>query len=190
MSVILLAALAILPPSASAGMTPEEVKAFEEFKLLAKKGDPQGQFKLGGCYDFGEGVARDQVEAVKWYRKAADQGLTLAQFRLFVCYFNGFGVPKDQVEGAKWCRMAAEQGDLSAQFALGSLYYYGTGVPKDDIEAYAYYNLAATVMPLAGAERDRLQKDLPHDVVLRGQQRSRDLLKEINDRKAVKNGRK
>jgi TPR repeat protein len=190
MSTILLAALAILPTSASAGMSPEEVKAFEGFKRLAEKGDPQGQYNLGDCYYSGEGVARNQVEAVKWYRKAADQGLTPAQFRLFVCYFNGYGVPKDQVEGAKWCRMAADQGNLDAQFALGYLYYYGTGVPKDDIEAYAYYNLAATELPLAQAERDRLQKDLPNDVVLRGQQRSRDLFKDINDRKAVKTGRK
>ena len=86
LSSVLLAVLVFLTSSASAGMSPEEVKAFEGYKAKAGKGDPVAQFNLGNCHYKGEGVAKDMVEAVKWYRKAADKGLADAQFNLGACY--------------------------------------------------------------------------------------------------------
>ena len=80
LSAILLAVLALLPSSASAGMTPEEVKAFEAYKAKADQGHAQAQYNLGTCYLDGIGVAKDQVEAVKWHRKAADHGYAAAQY--------------------------------------------------------------------------------------------------------------
>ena len=59
---------------ARAGMTPQEVKAFEGYKAQAEKGDRVAQHNLGYQYFKGSGVAKDFVQAVSWYRKAAEQG--------------------------------------------------------------------------------------------------------------------
>ena len=104
----ILGLLALSP--AYAGMTPEEVKAFEGYKLLAEKGDPVAQASLGYCYDNGEGVTKDQAQAVTWYRKAAEQGRAVAQFNLGYCYANGNGVAKDEVRAVSWYSKAAVQG--------------------------------------------------------------------------------
>ena len=63
LSAVLLAVLVFLPLSASAGMTPKEVNAFQGYKAEAEKGNRGAQFILGLCYAAGEGVAKNQVEA-------------------------------------------------------------------------------------------------------------------------------
>ena len=115
LSSVLLAVLVFLTSSASAGMSPEEVKAFEDYKAKAEKGDPVAQFKLGVCYSDGEGVAKDVVEAVKWVRKAADQGYAHAQSKLGVCYAKGEGVAKDMVEAYAFFNLAGITEELARQ---------------------------------------------------------------------------
>ena len=136
------AKLALLPSSASARMTPGEVKIFVSHKAKAEKGDRAAQYVLGGCYAGGFGVAEDTVEAVKWYHKAAEQGEPRAQFWLGVSYANGNGVVQDLVEAVKWFHLSAIQGDTNAQEHLAHCYYKGEGVTKNDFEAYAYWNLS------------------------------------------------
>jgi hypothetical protein len=182
LSAILLALLAFLPWSASAGMTPEEVKAFEGYKAKVEKGDASAQFSLGTCYLDGAGVAKDQVEAVTWYRKAADQGYAQAQFNLGVCYDNGVGVAKDEVEAVKWYRKAADQGYAQAQNNLGLSYATGSGVTKDEIEAYAYWNLAGITHEKARNNLAILEMKMSPDARLLGQQRTKQLRKEIEGR--------
>ena len=109
----------------------------------ANKGDASAQFKLGGMYQFGNGVRRDYLEAIMWYTKAAEQGYASAQFSLGEIYYNGDGVPQDYNEAIKWCTKAAEQGDASAQSLFGEMYYYGKGIPKDYDEAVKWFTKAA-----------------------------------------------
>ena len=142
-SIILSALLALLPLASQAGMTPEEVKIFDDARLKAGKGNAEAQFNLGLCYAKGEGVPRDGAEAVKWYRKAAEQGHTAAQNNVAHAYYFGLGVPKDYVEAVRWNRKAAEQGDARAQLNLGLCYAKGEGVPKDDAEAVKWFRKAA-----------------------------------------------
>lgn len=185
LSSILLAVLALLPSSASAGMTPEEVKEFEGYKAKAEKGDANAQCILGYCYDSGIGVAKDEVEAVKWYRKAADQGNAQAQSNLGGCYAIGRGVAKDEVEAVKWYRKAAEQGFALAQFNLGNCYANGRGVAKDEIEAYAYYNLAGTTDEDARKNRTLLENKMSRDEIAAAQKRTKELQKEIESKIAA-----
>lgn len=49
-------------------------KAYKCYQIAAEKGNDEAQYKLGFCYENGQGVAQDKVEATKWYQKAADQG--------------------------------------------------------------------------------------------------------------------
>ena len=188
LSAVLLAVQVFLPLSASAGMTPEEVKAFEGYKSKAERGDPVAQFNLGDCYGGGFGVAKDDVQAVSWYRKAAEQGHAMAQYSLGLCYANGRGVAKDfEVEAVKWWRKAAEQGDANAQFNLGLCYAKGIGVVKVEIAAYAYLNLAAGgEAPFARDNLAILEKTMSPDARLLGQQRTKELQKEIEAKIAAK----
>ena len=135
--------LSQMPTSAIAGMSPEEVKAFEGHKEKALKGDLKAHFDVAACYARGWGVARDQAEAVKWVRKAADQGYPMAQFSLANCYDNGNGVTKDAVEAAKWMRKAADQGFVSAQNSLAAYYANGKGVAISQVEAAKWFRKAA-----------------------------------------------
>ena len=185
--------LALLPMQALAGMTPEEVKVFEGYKAKAETGDRVAQFNLGNCYANGEGVAKDQVQAMSWYRKAAEQGYAEAQVQLGYCYVNlgfcyhiGKGVAKDQVQAMSWYRKAAEQGLAYAQYILANGYYNGEGVAKDEIEAYAYYNLAGMTYKDARKNLAILEKKISRDGIASGQQRTKQLQKEIEAKRAGK----
>jgi TPR repeat protein len=95
---MLIAVLALLPASAFAGLTPEEVKAFKGYKVQAEKGDPIAQYNLGNSYYVGNGVVQDYVQAATWYRKAAIQGIASAQYNLGNSYRDGKGVVQDYVQ--------------------------------------------------------------------------------------------
>jgi len=180
LTAVLFGLMALSP--AHAGMTPEEVKAIDGYKAQAEKGDRVAQYNLGLCYANGEGVAKDEVQAVSWYRKAAEQGDAYAQNNLGLCYANGTGVAKDSVQAVSWYRKAAEQGNAYAQSNLGYCYDHGTGVAKDEIEAYAYYNLAGITEEGARKNLVLLEKDMSPDARLLGQQRTKQLQKEIEGR--------
>ena len=179
---VLFAVLVFLPSLAHAGMTDAEVKEFMQDKALAEKGDRVAQCNMGINYFFGLGVAKDQVQAVSWYRKAAEQGNAEAQSNLGACYYTGEGVAKDRVQAVSWYRKAAEQGYAEAQSNLGYFYESGTGVAKDEIEAYAYYNLAGITNDLARENLADLEKKMSPDARLLGQQRTKQLQKEIEGR--------
>jgi TPR repeat protein len=67
---------------------------------------------------------------------------------------------------------------------MGLCYGIGYGVTKDEAEAYAYYSLAGTTH---GAKlRDSLEKRMSQEALLRGQQRAKELQREIASRQAAK----
>ena len=144
------------------------------------------QYNLGVYYRDAEGVAKDEVQAVAWFRKAADQGDTSAQSNLGACYLNGAGVAQDQAEAVRWFRKAADQGHTSAQFNLGVCYYKGAGTQMDLVEAYAYWSLAGRTDADARRTLANLEKKLSPEASLLGQQRTKELQKEIEAKIASK----
>ncbi len=56
----------------------------------------------------------------------------------------------------------------------------GEGVPKDEIEAYAYFNLAAIQCEVSRTKLAQLEEYLPMSARLAGQQRSRQMRKDID----------
>ena len=127
------------------------------------------------------------VEAAKWWRKAADQGVAQAQYNLGIYYANGRGVARDPVEAVKWHRKAAEQWNAKALTELGLCYANGRGVAKDEVEAYAYSNLAGMTSESARQTREFfLDEKLSPATVLRGEQRTKELQKEIDAKIAAK----
>jgi TPR repeat protein len=150
----------------------------------ADQGYAQAQCDLGVAYHLGRGIPQNSAEAVIWWRKSADQGYAQAQCNLGVAYDLGHGIPKDNAEAAKWYRKAADQGDALAQTHLGMMYYKGVGVPKDTLECLAWLNIAAA----AGddktiALRDAAERELGPGATLSAQQRSKQILKEIEAKK-------
>ena len=123
---------------------------------------------------------------MKWFRKAAAQGYATAQFSIGRKYALGEGVPKDSAEGLKWFRKAATRGEVHAQFTLGLMYANGEGVPKDEIEGLAWFNIVAASGDENGVKRRKiLEQRVGREMTLAAQQRSKEILKQIEAAKRV-----
>jgi TPR repeat protein len=141
-----LAATAALPPILGWNIDRDGAppsKIMRAWRKAADGGHARAQFKLGVCYDFGEGVAKDALAAAEWYAKAAAQGLAAAQFNLGYHFKNGSGAAQDLKAAVSWYAKAAAQGHANAQHNLGVLYKNGTGVAQDFKAAAAWYAKAA-----------------------------------------------
>ena len=167
------------------GVAKDDVQAVSWWRKAAEQGDAKAQFNLGICYSSGCGVAKDDVQAVSWWRKAAEQGIAEAQFNMGFRYSSGCGVAKDDVQAVSWFRKAAEQGLAQAQYSLGNVYAKGKGVAKDSVEAYAYLNLAGITLEAARENLSILEKAISRDEIVAGQQRTKQLQKEIEAKMAA-----
>ena len=86
-------------------------RGFQSLKTKALK----ELYRIGCCYEHGDGVEKDAVEAVKWYRASAARGFAPAMDNLSSCYNLGVGVRKDEKEGLAWkVRSMAARGDRNA----------------------------------------------------------------------------
>ena len=80
----------------------------------------EAKFRLGLCYQNGDGVEVNHIEAVKWFALAATMGDANSQCSLGNAYFSGDGVDAaDRSEAIKWWKLAAEGGSEKAQTLLG-----------------------------------------------------------------------
>ena len=65
------------------GVAQDYAEALRLYKLAAKQGFTDAEYKLGRMYEFGCGVAaRDLAEAVRWYERAAAKGEEKAKANL------------------------------------------------------------------------------------------------------------
>jgi TPR repeat protein len=121
-----------------------DVKAVQQYKLAADRGDAEAQFNLANMYYSGKGgLQPDPQETARLYRLSADQGYAQAQLSLAFLYEKGDGVFKDLREAAKYYHLAADQGSPAAQANLADAYEKGAGVPKNLCEAKRFREFAA-----------------------------------------------
>lgn len=144
--------------------------------LALQRGNKPDQYGLGSFFQVGP---VDHAEAVRWFRKAAEQGNSDGEYYVGRAYDSGKGVPEDKALAVKWYRKAAENGLAIAQYMLGHAYETGEGVAKDEIEAYAYFNLAGATEKGARERIATMEETMQPNVRLLGQQRTRELRKEI-----------
>jgi len=124
--------------------TGDFAKAFTEWEIAAKAGDPKAQHGLGVLYETGQGVpAIDEKKAAELYQAAADQEYAPAISNLARLYEDGRGVTKDQDRAIDLWRRAADLGNSTALYNLGAHYADGIGVPQNDLEAAKYFRAAA-----------------------------------------------
>lgn len=77
-------------------------EAVKKLTPAAQKGHKKAQYRLGRCYDKGNGVAEDNAKAFAWYSKAAAQGHAKSQYQLGKCYMKGKGCTKDIAKAKTW----------------------------------------------------------------------------------------
>jgi hypothetical protein len=130
-SIALFCSLTFSPVGADAGMTPEEVKKFEDYKAKAEKGDASAQHMAGFCYALELGVKHDMLQAFNWYRKSADQGYAEGLHQVGLCYSKGWGVAKSGVEAYAYISLAAATNEL----ARDNLKSLETAISSAEVEA-------------------------------------------------------
>ncbi len=122
-------------------------RAFAGFEAEAQKGNPDAEFSLGVCYDFGNGVPKDMAKAVLWYQKAAGAGVKEAQNNLGSCYEHGEGVPKDYHQAYFWFQKAAAQGNQKAKENMADLdAYFSQSSGYEQYVIYLWCTLPALVL--------------------------------------------
>ena len=82
------------------------VAALAKLKPAAQKGNKKAQYRVGRCYDKGNGVEEDNQEAIKWYQKSADQGYYKAEYQLARAYVKGKAVTASDKKAKMWVKRA------------------------------------------------------------------------------------
>ena len=86
-------------------------QAFPLLKQAAEKGHKKAQYRLGRCYDKGNGVEEDNRQAFIWYEKAAKQDHAKSQYQLARYYLKGKGgIAVDKAKAAKLLKKALKGG--------------------------------------------------------------------------------
>jgi Sel1 repeat len=161
------------------------------FRKSAEQGHPESQCYVGIEYvshsGGGWGDEPDDVEAAKWLRKAAEQGNPKAQPWLSRC--------DERIAKTLALRMLAIQGDAEAQFKLAWCYYHGDGAHPDRIEALAFWILLGTTDKKGkwGTYAPHIgfcKSDMSPGAIAKGEQRAKELRKEIDDKIAAKKAAK
>ena len=119
--------------------------AFEWLTRCAAQAAPPCEVwcRLGGCYQYGRGVAKDEAEAVRLFRLGAAAGDAGAQFSLACCLESAIGVPTpDFAASFALYTAAAAQDHAGAILNLGVCYGKGRGVARDAPRAIALWKRA------------------------------------------------
>ena len=91
-------------------------QAFPLLKKAAEKGHKKAQYRLGRCYDKGNGVEEDNKAAFTWYEKAAKQDHAKSQYQLARYYLKGKGgIAVDTEKARKLLKKALRGGSKSGK---------------------------------------------------------------------------
>ena len=106
----------------------------EEVRRLiedAEKLIPSAQYKLGLCYEYGDGTEEIPEYAFLLYGAAEQAGNADAAFRLGFMYENGIGTPKKEQKAFEMYKKAAQSGKMRYALALARCFEYGIGTDAD-----------------------------------------------------------
>jgi hypothetical protein len=113
----------------------DQKKGYKLFRVAADENNSDGQYNVGLCYKYGEGVTKNVKEATKWFLLAANNDHTLAQVQLGEIYMLGIECKMNTAEGIKWYTKASDNGSTVAKVVLASCYGLGTGVKVNKYKA-------------------------------------------------------
>lgn len=119
--------------------------AVEIYKELAETGISVAQWRLGKCYNSGDGVEKDQKKAFELFTKAAEQECVEAISALGTFYSSLFTYPSEKNDqyAVELFIKAAKEGCLPAQCNLAIHFYKGLGVKENKSQAIYWWTEAA-----------------------------------------------
>lgn len=97
---------------------------------LAKAGNPEAQYELGGFYHYGRVGAADFTKARTWYLRAANQGNADAMIGLAVMDGRGQGAAPDKKAAVKWLLIAGNSHQLKPD-AIAKVDHVRADLEKD-----------------------------------------------------------
>ena len=177
------------------GVEKDYKEAARLYEKDASQGGARAAHALALLYLDGNGVIKDVEVALKWLKKSSEGGYMEAKKSLGRMYDYGIMVAIDRVTASKYYMEVALSGDVDCQRVMGARFSQGLGLSGDanpglsnDLnEAYAWYNVAASNGDSqASASREEIAKSLNAEQILAAQKRSREILKEIEAKKAKK----
>jgi len=115
------------------------IRAFRHVRAAARAGFVEAQFRLGGYYERGRGIACSPGDAAEWYRRAAVKGHPGAQFSLSLMYLHGHGVRRTSA----WYRAARRLNEGVAVRNCQALFPHGIEISRDYTEALRWSLAAA-----------------------------------------------
>lgn len=119
------------------------MRAIDELKEVAEKGDIYANILLGVLYsEGGEIVEEDDKLAEAYLTKAKDLGGVTGEYRLGILYLQDNLIRNPEL-GVKYVESAAMKGLKEALNSLGDIYMKGVTVEKNVELAKKYYKLAA-----------------------------------------------
>lgn len=118
-------------------------EAFKWYEKAATSGLPAALFKLGECYENGEGCETNPVLAAECYEKAAERGLPIAEYRIGRCYENGYGCEQSFSNAFYYYKRSAKKGYSEAIYSKGLCLWHGRGIVGNKKEAIKLIEKAA-----------------------------------------------
>ena len=97
----------------------------------AELGNPEAQYNLGYCYEFGVGIEKDEKIATSWYQKSADQNYNDGLYAMMMAYSDGKGVPVNYDKAFEYAMKCAKNDDATCMFNVVTAYKLGIGTPID-----------------------------------------------------------
>lgn len=106
-------------------------------RIAANGGYSEAQYRLGLCYESGDGVPQDYVEALRWYHKATENGSEYYYAgKLGEVYKKGLGVEKNYDEAIKWYHKAVESSEIGETIMNLAEVYELAGRHQDSVRWY------------------------------------------------------
>ncbi len=169
------------------GVERDYKEAARLYEIGANQEGDESAYRLALLYLSGRGVIKDVEEALKWFKRASEGGNIDAKKSIANLYDTGGEVGYDAAMASKLYLEVALTGDVWSQRLLGFRYRNGNGLSVDAVESYAWFNVCASSGDsVAAMERDEAAKTLSRAQILAAQKRSREILKEIEAKKAKK----
>ena len=112
---------------------------FSKLLKKAEMGDAVAQYKVGLCYEKGDGVEKNIFLAFKWYEEAAEQDSVSALYRVALMYWKGEGTEEDKKLAFKIFSYLSSMMYGKASYFLARCYEKGEYVEKDEVEVRNYY---------------------------------------------------
>ena len=138
---------------------PARALALLEASAADGEGKPEAAYRLGQCYEQGEGAPKDPVRALRWFGVAASMDYPPALLKEGLLRLAGTGAPKNLQAASALIFRAASFGLPEAQRLAGQLCEAGEGVEQSLAKARQWYAAAAEQGDAEAAGRLRLLEE-------------------------------